>query len=163
MVLYSLHVVCTRDDTVCLAYYFSGARGTEAEDSFELALAQASQHLWRRAPQPLSLGEGVHGHIVLVQDVGVDLVFLLAGADPDAEDARPFEDEDELSLLSALTPLVRIVAAACDEEPTRLRGAQLVASHGKVMPCLNEAYPLGVRRCTDVPAILRAAKLKAFT
>ena len=40
--------------------------------------------------------------------------------------------------------------------------AQLVAAHGKVVQCLAEAYPLGVRRSTNAEAVVRAAKLKAL-
>ena len=61
-----------------------------------------------------------------------------------------------------LPVLLRVLALVCEQELPRLAAAQLVAAHGKVVQCLAEAYPLGVRRSTNAEAVVRAAKLKAL-
>jgi len=152
MPLHALHAVGLRDETVALAYFFSGARGDRAEDAFEALLAVETRPLWRRGAAAAPVAATVAGRVVCVQDAGADLVFLLSGD----------EDEDELGLAQALPVLLRVLALVCEQELPRLAAAQLVAAHGKVVQCLAEAYPLGVRRSTNAEAVVRAAKLKAL-
>ena len=152
MPLYALHAVGLRDKTVALAYHFRGARGDRAEDAFEALLAAETRPLWRRGAAAGPVAVSVAGRVVCVQDAGADLVFLLSGD----------EDEDELGVAQALPALLRIVALVCEQEVQRLAAAQLAAAHGKVVPCLAEAYPQGVRRSTNAEAVVRAAKMKAL-
>ena len=152
--VYSLHVVSFSKedkDSVVLAYYFRGSRGNPQEDLFEEKISRSTRPYWRRASTPLSLV--IAQRCVLIHDCGIDGTVLLSGD----------EDEDELTLHSALPALERTLAAVCEQDLNRLEARQILAFHGKVVLCLNEAYPLGVRRLTNADAVVKAAKLKAFS
>jgi len=153
MPLHALHAVSLKDDTVALAYRFRGTRGEADEDEFEAALAAETRALWRRGAAAEPVAVVVAGRVVCVQDAGAGLVFLLSGD----------EGEDELAVAQALPPLLRVLALVCEQEPARLAAQHLVAAHGKVVQCLAEAFPQGVRRSTNAEAVVRAAKLKALS
>jgi hypothetical protein len=151
--VYSLHVVSSKEDkeSVVLAYYFKGSTGNPREDIFEEKLSRATRPYWRKVSTPISLV--VAQRCVIIHDCGADGTVLLSGDD----------DEDELSLQSALPALERILAAVCEQDINRLETRQILAFHGKVVLCLNEAFPLGYRRLTNAEAVIKAAKLKAFS
>lgn len=146
---YSIHVINQKEEVV-LAYYFKGNKGS-LDDIFEEKLRVETRFYWRKVSSPLSTV--VSSRCILMHDCGIDCTILLSGD----------EDEDELGLQSSLTVLEKIISAVCEVDTSRLESRQILTFHGKVVVCLNEAYPLGVRRLTNADAVVKAAKLKAFS
>lgn len=144
--LRSLHLL-TRDGRVLLAHHTggAGARTCEAQDAHERALAAAVRP-YLAAVGDADVALAAPGAPAVVMRATAGVVFVATGA-------------DELALADALPFVVRLVAATCDEA---LSPAQAVASHGKIVVCLDEAFRGGRLVCSDVAAVLRAAKLKAI-
>ena len=140
--LHSLHLL-TRDGAVLLAHCFSVAP-VAAQDAFEGALAAAVRP-YLRALSDSDVALAARGLPVVLRAAG-GVVFVAAGG------------SDELALSEGLPFLVRLVTAACDDA---LSPAQVVAFHGKLVVVLDHAFRGGAQVHSDVPAILRAAKLKA--
>ena len=120
-------------------------------DIYEEQLSRVTRPFWKKSSTPISLV--ISQKCVLIHDCGIDCTILLSGN----------EDEDELTLSSALPIVERILAAICEQDINRLETRQILSFHGKVVLCLNEAFPLGVRRLTNADAVVKAAKLKAFS
>ena len=144
--LRALHLLA-RDGRVLLAHHTgaSCASTWEAQDALESALAAAVRP-YLAAVGDADIALAATGVPAVVMRAVSGVVFVASGA-------------DELALAEALAFLVRLVAATCDDA---LSPAQAVASHGKIVVCLDEAFRGGRQVHSDVVAVLRAAKLKAI-
>lgn len=142
MTLHSLLVLS--DGVVVFSYYF-GKAPLDIQDSFEAQLSTLLQA--EQLSKDSDWCTACAGKPVVAR-LHQNFAFILAGS----------EDTDELSLSETLPFLIQLVVATCDG---RLTSAQLLSFQGKVTVCLHEACPQGDVRCTDVPTVLRNAKLKA--
>jgi len=143
--LYSLHIISLRTNAVCFAYYFLGS-ATATDDIWEQNIMKETKSLWTNC-QNQCISASVDERLLILLSKQ-DLLFILSGN----------EQEDELSLLNHLQNLLPIIIAVCED---KLTYQQIINFHGKVIQCIHEAYPEGIRRNTNVESVLRLAKLKA--
>jgi hypothetical protein len=91
IMLYALHAINIRDESVLLAYYFSGC-GTDADDEWEAAVAAETRPLWPTSPatQPAAqrcVAACVGSRPLVVLPKG-EIVFILAGDELEDELGR---------------------------------------------------------------------------
>ena len=142
-----LHSLCLadRDGNLLLSHYFVDTT-IEFQDEWEVAIAAVARPFLRDIGLSVFCTTAA-GRPIMMRGIQ-DVIFILCGT----------QGTDEMQLIEILDFIVTLVNATCENA---MSPPHVLALHGKIAVCMNEAFYGGRLLHSDVETVLRNAKLKA--